>query len=142
MALSNLGGEYLQIGKFDEALESLQRGLALDPDSDLAAVNTSLALRFQEKNEQALPFARKAVQLNPAQDTDWLELADCLSSLRTHQSEAKDAYLQAAKVAERQLLTDPTDGPSWMLLALYKVKSGSPQNAPLLMEKAESLGSS
>jgi tetratricopeptide (TPR) repeat protein len=140
MALSNLGGEYLQIGKFDEALESLKRGLALNPDSDLAAVNTSVTLRCQEKNEQALPFARKAVQLNPAQDTDWLELADCLSSLRTHQGEAKDAYLQASKVAERHLLTDPTDGPSWMLLALYKVKSGSPQNAPLLMEKAESLG--
>ena len=140
MALSNLGGEYLQIGKFDEALESLKRGLALDPDSDLATANTSLALRLQEKNEQALPFARKAVQLNPAQDADWLELADCLSSLRTHQGEAKDAYLQAAKVAERHLLADPTDAPSWMLLALYKVKSGSPQHAPLLMERAESLG--
>jgi eukaryotic-like serine/threonine-protein kinase len=140
MALSNLGGEYLQIGKFDEALESLKRGLALNPDSDLATANTSLTLRLQEKNEQALPFARKAVQLNPAQDTDWLELADCLSSLRTHQGEAKDAYLRAAKIAERHLLTDPTDAPSWMLLALYKVKSGSPQNAPLLMERAGSLG--
>jgi serine/threonine protein kinase/tetratricopeptide (TPR) repeat protein len=140
MALSNLGGEYLQIGKFDEALESLKRGWALNPDSDLAAVNTSLTLRLLGRNEQALPFARKAVQLNPAQDTDWLELGDCLSSLRTHQGEAKDAYLQAAKVTERHLLTDPTDGPSWMLLALYKVKSGSPQNAPLLIEKAESLG--
>jgi eukaryotic-like serine/threonine-protein kinase len=140
MALSNLGGEYLQIGKFDEALESLKRGLALNPDSDLATANTSITLRLQEKNEQALPFARRAVQLNPAQDTDWLELADCLSSLRTHQGEAKDAYLQAAKIAERHLLTDPTDAPSWMLLALYKVKSGTPQNAPLLMERAESLG--
>ena len=140
MALSNLGGEYLQIGEFAEGFGDLKRSLALDPDSDLAAANTSLALRYQEKYEQALPFARKAVQLNPALDTNWLELADCLSSLRNHQGEAKDAYLRAAKEAERHLLTDPTDGPSWMLLALYKVKSGSPQNAPLLMERAESLG--
>jgi eukaryotic-like serine/threonine-protein kinase len=35
---------------------------------------------------------------------------------------------------------DETDGPSWMLLALYKVKTGSPQDVPSLMEKAESLG--
>jgi tetratricopeptide (TPR) repeat protein len=140
MALSNLGAEYLQVGAFDEALESMKRSLALDPDSDFAAANTSLALRYQEKHEQALPFARKAVQLNPALDTNWLELADCLSSLPNHLGEAKDAYLRAAKEAERHLLTDPTDAPSWMLLALYKVKSGSPQNAPLLIERAESLG--
>jgi serine/threonine protein kinase/tetratricopeptide (TPR) repeat protein len=140
MALSNLGAEYLQIGDFSEALESLKRGLTLDPDSDFAAANTSLALRYQEKYEQALPFARKAVELNPALDTNWLELADCLSSLRNRQGEAKDAYLRAAKEAERHLLTDSGDAPSWMLLALYKVKSGSAQNAPLLMERAESLG--
>jgi tetratricopeptide (TPR) repeat protein len=140
MALSNLGGEYLQIGDFAEGLENIKRSMALDPDSDLAAVNTSLALRYQEMNEQALPFARKAVQLNPALDTNWLELADCLSSLRNHGREAKDAYARAAKEAERHLLTDPTDAPSWMLLALYKVKLGSPQNAPLLIERAESLG--
>jgi eukaryotic-like serine/threonine-protein kinase len=140
MALSNLGAEYLQIGDFAEALGSLKRGLALDPDSDFAAANTSLALRYQQKYEQALPFARKAVELNPALDTNWLELADCLSSLRNHQGEAKDAYLRAAKEAERHLSSDPADAPSWMLLALYKVKSGSAQKAPLLMERAESLG--
>jgi serine/threonine protein kinase/tetratricopeptide (TPR) repeat protein len=140
MALSNLGGEYLQIGDFAEGLENIKRSMALDPDSDLAAANTSLALRYQERNEQALPFARRAVQLNPALDTNWLELADCLSSLRNHGREAKDAYARAAKEAERHLLTDPTDAPSWMLLALYKVKLGSPQNAPLLIMRAESLG--
>jgi eukaryotic-like serine/threonine-protein kinase len=140
LALINLGGEYLQIGEFAEGLESLKRSLALDPDSGFALADTSLALRYQEKQEQALPFARKAVQVNPEQDTNWLELGDCLSSSRTHQGEAKDAYLRAAKEAERHLLTDPADGPSWMLLALYKVKSGSLQNGPLLIERAESLG--
>jgi eukaryotic-like serine/threonine-protein kinase len=140
MALANLGGEYLQIGKFTEALESLKQSLVLDPDSDLAATGISLALRYQGKYEKALPFAQKAVELNPALDTNWLELADCHSSFRNHQNEAKDAYSRAAKEAEHHLLTDTTDAPSWMLLALYKVKTGSPQNAPLLMERAESLG--
>jgi tetratricopeptide (TPR) repeat protein len=140
MALSNLGGEYLQIGEFAEALETLQRCLVMDPKSDYAAGYISLAMRYQGKYEAALPFARKAVELNPALDTNWLELADCYASLGNHQSAAKDAYSRASKEAERHLSTDATDGPSWMLLALYKVKSGSPQIAPSLIEKAESLG--
>jgi serine/threonine protein kinase/Tfp pilus assembly protein PilF len=140
MSLSNLSVEYLQIGEFTEGLETAKQSLALDPESSFAAANVSLALRYQEKYEQALPFARKAVQLNPAQDTNWLELADCLSSLRKHRGEARDAYLRAAKEAERHLLTDPSDGASWMLLALYKAMSGTPQEAPLLVERAESLG--
>ena len=140
IAFGNLGGEYLQIGDFAEALENIKRSMDLDPESDFAASNTSLALRYEEKNEQALPYARKAVQLNPALDTNWLELADCLSSLGGHGREAKDAYARAAKEAEQHLLTDPADAPSWMLLALYKLKLGSPQSAPLLIERAESLG--
>jgi eukaryotic-like serine/threonine-protein kinase len=140
IALSNLGAEYLQIGEFSEAAESLKRSLALDPDSDEAAANTSLALRYQGKYDAALTFARKAVELNPAEDTNWLELGECHSSLQNHQKEAKNAYLQAAKKAEAHLLTEPTNGPAWMLLALYKVKSGSPQDAPSLIERAGSLG--
>jgi tetratricopeptide (TPR) repeat protein len=140
LASSNLGVEYLQIGEFVQGTEYLRRSVVLNPASYEAASNLSLALRYQGKYEEALPFARKAVQLNPAIDANWLELADCLSSLRNHHGEAKSAYLQAAKEAERHLLTDPTDAPSWMLLALYKVKSGSPQSAPLLIERAESLG--
>jgi serine/threonine protein kinase/tetratricopeptide (TPR) repeat protein len=140
MTLGNLGAEYLQVGEFEEALRSLNQGFALDPDSDLVAANTSLAFRYQGKYEKALAFARKAVELNPALDSNWLELADCQSSLPNHQGEAKTAYARAAKEADRHLLTDPADAQTWMLLALYKVKSGSPENAPLLIERAESLG--
>ena len=89
MAWSNLGWEYIQIGEFAEGTESLRRGLALDPTSDPAAANLAQALRSQGKYEAALPFARKAVELNPALDTNWLELGDCYSSLRNHQADAK-----------------------------------------------------
>jgi tetratricopeptide (TPR) repeat protein len=138
-AFGNLGGAYLQIGDFAQATEALEKSLALKPN-DLAAVNASLALRYQGKFAKALPFAQQAVQLNPTEDTNWLELGECYSSLRNRESEAKAAYLRAAQEAQKHLRTDATDGPSWMLLALYQVKSGSPQNALALMKKAESLG--
>ena len=138
--LNNLGWECLQIGEFAEGTETLKKSLALDPDSDSATSSLSLAMRYQGKYAEALPFARKATELNPALDIVWLELGDCYSSLHNHQSEATDAYLRAAKEAERHLLTNASDGADWMLLALYRVKSGSPQDAPSLIAKAESLG--
>jgi eukaryotic-like serine/threonine-protein kinase len=140
VGLSNLGAEYLQIGEFAEGTETLKKSLALDPDSDAAALNLSLAMRYQGKYAEALPFARQATELNPALDVVWLELGDCYSSLHNHQSEATNAYLRAAKEAQRRLLTNATDGQDWMLLALYKVKSGSPLDAPSLIARAESLG--
>lgn len=140
LALTNLGGEYLQIGDFAKATETLKKSLDLQPDSDEAAANTSLALRYQGKYQEALPFALKAVELNPADDTNWLELGECYSSLRNRQSEAKSAYLRAAKEAGRYLRTDAADGPRWMLLALYQVKSGNRQDAASSLERAESLG--
>jgi eukaryotic-like serine/threonine-protein kinase len=140
LALSNLGGEYLMVGEFAEATESFRKSMVLDPDSDEAAANTSLGLRCQGKYEEALLFALKSVELKPAADSNWLELADCYSSLSGRQREAKGAYLRAAEEAERHLRTDPADGPRWMLLALYKIKSGNPQNARSFIKKAESLG--
>jgi serine/threonine protein kinase/tetratricopeptide (TPR) repeat protein len=140
IALSNLGGEYLIVGEFVEGIEALRQSLAQDPNSDAAAAGLSFALRCQGKYPEALPFARKAVELNPALDTNWLELGDLYSCLRNRQSDARNAYLRAAKEAERYLLTDPGDGPSWMLLALYKVKAGRPQDIRPFIERAESLG--
>ena len=138
-AFANLGGAYLEIGDFEQATNSLKKSLALNPSNDLAAVNTSFALRLEGKPAEALLYAQKAVQLNPTEDTNWLELGDCYSSLRNRENEAKAAYLRAAKEAERHLRTDPTDGASLMLLALYQVKSGTPQNALSLIKKAELL---
>jgi eukaryotic-like serine/threonine-protein kinase len=140
LAFANLGGEYLEIGDFQEAAESSKKSMALRPNA-LAAVNTSQALRYQGKSHDALPFALKSVELDPADDTNWLELGDCYTSLGNHPREAKDVYSRAAKEAQLHLDTDPADGPKWMLLALYKVKSGDPQDAFSLVQKAETLGS-
>jgi tetratricopeptide (TPR) repeat protein len=139
MALANLGSESLVLGDFAGATKALQTSLALLP-SDLAAVNVSLSLRYQGKYNEALPFALKAVELNPAIDTNWLELGDCYSSLRNRRSEAKAAYLRAAQEAERQLRANASDGPAWMLLALYLAKAGERQDFLSMVKKAEVLG--
>jgi eukaryotic-like serine/threonine-protein kinase len=138
-AFGNLGSELLQVGNFVDATESLKKSLALKP-SDLGAATTSLALRYQGKYEEALPFAQEAVHLNPNDDANWLELGDCYSSMPNRLTEAKSAYMRAEKEAERHLQTDEADGPSWMLLALYKVKIGDSKEVLSLIHKAELLG--
>ena len=140
MALANLGEEYLQVGQFTEGADCLRRSLTLDPASDLAASGLSLSLRYQGKFEEALTFAQKAVQLNPTDDTNWLELGEVYSSLPNRQSEAKAAYLRAAQENEQHLKVDASYGPDWMLLALYRVKSGDSHDALSLVQKAETLG--
>ena len=137
---SNLAVEYLQTGEYTDAVESLRKSLEVDPRFDQAAQNMSLALRYLGRYREALVYAKRATELNPADDINWLELGQCYSSIPHDESEAKAAYLQAAKVAEKHLTTDKANGPAWMLLAFYRVKSGSPQEALSLVEKADSLG--
>lgn len=141
MAYSNLGTVYMQLGHFPEAVECLKKSLSLKPNA-LAASNISAALRLEGKPIDALPFAQRAVDLDPADDWNWLELGDCYSSLPGRRGAATAAYEKAASAVERHLRTDPSDGAAWMQFALYQVKSGKQQNALSLIEKAESLGAS
>ena len=115
--LSNLGQEYLQIGEFAEATECLKRSLVLNPKFDAAAANTSLALRYQGKYEEALPFALKATELNPTDDQNWLELGDCYSSLRNRRrSEGRlsPGSESPSEISERMF---PTAQPGCCLLS-------------------------
>jgi tetratricopeptide (TPR) repeat protein len=139
LALNNIGAISMQIGDYAEAIENFKKSLALAP-SDLAAANLAVVFRSQGKYREAVQFAKRAAELNPGDDGNWLEVGDSYSAWHGHQTEARDAYLRAAKEAERHLQTDPTAGPAWMLLALYRVKVGAPETALSLVAKAEKLG--
>lgn len=139
LAFNNVGSIYLQTGHYAEAIDNFTKSLQLKPNA-LAASNISAALRSEGRSADALTFALKAVELDSADDNNWLELADCYASLPGQQRAAKEAYRMAETTAERHLQMDPSDGASWMQLALYKVKSGSPQTSLSLVKKAELLG--
>jgi eukaryotic-like serine/threonine-protein kinase len=136
LALTNAGALYLLLGKFDEARDALNKSLALEP-SDGAFTSLAAVLRSEGKYQEAVQSALKATDLNPTYPQNWLEVGDCYSLWRGHSSEAKTAYLRAAHEQEERLRTDATDGPGWMQLALYRVKSGSPNAAAALVKKAE-----
>jgi serine/threonine-protein kinase len=136
IAFSNVGSVYLEQGKLDEATSNLARSLSFE-QTDSAASTMAEALRAGGKYVQAVDFAKKAVDLGPEEGDNWLELGDCYSFLPGHQNDAKNAYRKSASLQEQELQTDPASGPDWMILALARIKSGYPQTAPDLIEKAE-----
>jgi Tfp pilus assembly protein PilF len=141
LAMNNIGELFLKLGQLKEARESLRRSLALK-FSGLAAANMAQELRAEGKYAEALLFALKAVDVDPADDQYWLELGDCYSSLPGYRPQARKAYSRAAAEIEHHLQMDESDGPSWMLLALYQAKTGKLEAARATTRKAESLGAS
>ncbi len=140
IALTNIGSVCLQQGRVPEAIVKLQQSLALRPNA-LASSSLSAALRSQGKLLPALGVARKATELDPGDSTTWLELGDCSSLIRGHDAEAKRAYRQAASVQREELNSDVTDGPGWILLALYEAKTGAKEDARAHLRIADSLPS-
>jgi eukaryotic-like serine/threonine-protein kinase len=135
--LNNLASMYLQQGKIAEAKDAAKRSLDLN-FGDSAATTMAASLRCEGNPEDAIPFSLKAVDLNPAEAGNWLELGDCYSLIRgRHVVEALKAYSRAAEAQEDELKDDPKNGPGWMLLALCRTKAGAPQTALELIAKAE-----
>ena len=127
---------YLQQGRIVEAKVALKRSLDLNAN-DSAETTMAAALRCEGKPAEAIPHSLKAVELNPGDAGNWLELGDCYSLAHGHRDEALKAYTQAAKAQEEEIKDDPKNGPGWMLLALCRIKAGSPQTALDLIAKAE-----
>jgi serine/threonine protein kinase/Tfp pilus assembly protein PilF len=138
LAFNNIGSIYLQQGKLDEAIENLKTSFDLETN-DAAAKSLASALRLRRKYAEAIEYAQQAVKLNPSEPGHWLELGDCYSAAQKFHLEAIAAYKRAAEVQEEQLRTQPKNGPAWMLMALCRVKAGTPANAFALITKAESL---
>ena len=136
LPLNNIGDIYLRQGRLAEAEDAAAKSSALRPN-DLAAITMAAALRSEGKYSEAIRSAQKAVDLNPAQSAGWLELGDCYSLVRGRHAEAQKAYAQGGATQEEQLRSNQIDGPGWMLLALFRIKSGVPETAPTAMKTAE-----
>ena len=137
LAFNNLGALYLKLGNFVEAEEKFRRSLKLKPN-DLAYSNLAEAFRAQGKYADAVRCNREAVKLNPSDDQNWLGLGDSYEALRGQEKQARETYRRAASETERRLRTDPTDGSSWIRLALYRVKDRSSHEVLPLIRKADS----
>jgi eukaryotic-like serine/threonine-protein kinase len=138
LAFNNIAAIDLQLGRPGEAIDKLKKSLALKPTA-LAAATMAAALRSEGQISDALPFAQKSVDLDSGDSTNWLELGDCYSLLKSHGGDAKKAYAKGAQVQREEMETDSTNGPGWILLALCRAKSGMPEGCLSMIDKADSM---
>jgi len=93
-----LGGAYLQLKRYKDALPLLQKAVAANPNPDeswLQALYAAYANTGHEK--EAIPVLEKLVRRNPGQREYWLQLAFLL-----HKSGSKERALAVLELASRQ----------------------------------------
>jgi eukaryotic-like serine/threonine-protein kinase len=136
LVFANIGAVYLQLGKIDEAIQNCKSSFSFQP-TDTAAQGLAAAFRVRRQYSDAISYAQTAVKLNPADSTNWLELGDSYSATGKFNAEAIAAYKGALKAEDDELQTQQKNALGWMLLALYRAKTGDTASA-YAMNKAES----
>jgi tetratricopeptide (TPR) repeat protein len=138
MAYENIGLTYSAMGNLDEAMKAIQKSISLAP-MDAAYQAKADLLRYRGQYAEALQASIEATRIDPEESTNWLAVGDSYASLHHRKQEALAAYKKAADAQIAELEVNPDDGPGWMLLALYRAKTGDRITSPTLIKKAESL---
>jgi len=60
-----LGLLYTMTERYEDGISEARKGVALEPNSDLALNYLGLTLRFGGKSEEAIPVIKKAIRVNP-----------------------------------------------------------------------------
>ena len=137
---SNVGIMDLALGNFAEAVERLRMSLSLRRTA-LALSAMSAAFRGQHDPAAGLPFAREGTNVEAPNSSAWLELGDCESMLPEHESQARKAYAEGARVQIVDLQTNDKDGQGWILLSLCEAKTGAHEAARAHLRRGESMPS-
>ncbi len=67
-----LGFLYTMIGQHEKGVGEAEKGVSLEPNSDLAQNYLGLTLRYGGRSEEAIPVIKKAIRLNPIAQSGYL----------------------------------------------------------------------
>jgi adenylate cyclase len=109
-AHTSLGIYSLYAREYDTALTEGKRGLELEPNLPDVVMSYGTILTFLGKPEEAIPFLKEALRINPKPPTAYLRL---LAIAYRDSGQYEDAIVQAKKATEQE----PNDLISWACLA-------------------------
>jgi serine/threonine-protein kinase len=119
---SDLGGVYVDMHRFPEAIRALRRSLELGASRG-AVMNLGVQLANQGQDAGALEFYEQALAIGPPTYVLFLNLGD--SYRRTRQeAKASRAYEQGRELADRALSTDPSSGYTRAFFAYFSARLG------------------
>jgi serine/threonine-protein kinase len=112
------GAVQRRLGRWDQALGTLERALELDPYNGSVASNLAQFLTVLRRFDEAEPYARLAVSLNPTVEVEWWHLA-YVHMLRGDWERAGTVVDSAGPL----LVNEDVDGGGWW--AGWQVLSGN-----------------
>ncbi len=86
------GAIYLRQGRYDQAIASGKKSVALGPNQSFPHLLLGMYLSHTGKYKEALPLVRKAMRLNPYYPSVYLELLGSIYYLLGDHEEAVEAF--------------------------------------------------
>ncbi len=132
---TNLGAVYLYQGKLQQAEETLQKSLAIEPNYR-AYSNLGTLYFSQSRYSDAVQMFEKALQLNDRDARLWRFLGDAYYWTPGEREKATAAYAHAIELLTAQRKINPQDPKLMMELALCDAMTGKTAEAMDLIRRA------
>ena len=123
-----LGVAYYKLGKLDEALQVLDKILAVDPNHFLALNNKARILLDRSQHKEALALYRQILNQDPKHIRTWIKAAQVMLSLQKY--DKADGCIQEA------LAVSPNDGELWRERAIIARNAQNLEKASEYIEKS------
>ncbi|MCG2778215.1 MAG: tetratricopeptide repeat protein [Desulfobacterales bacterium] len=107
---STLGYAYVLARLYDKAIAAAERGLALEPSSADVLFHYALILTFADRREEAIPYFREALRLNPMPPNTYLRHLGI--ALRD-----SGQYEEAIALQKKAIQEEPNDILAYLVLA-------------------------
>ena len=132
---TNMGVAYYNLGQLDQAAAMWRHTLEIRPDAT-AYSNLGVVAFFRGHYSESIHLFEKAVELEPQTYLMWGNLADAYRWNPGDQGRAKTTYARAIALAEKDLEVNPQDSYALGSLGQYQAKSGAPDKARQLINRA------
>lgn len=126
-AFANLGVSLNNAEHYKEAENALRRSLEIRETAD-AINNMGIVLAAQGRDAEAIPYYKKALDLNPHQYLQWMNLGDSHLALG-HARQANEAYRQGMALALAELNENPSSGYAHVFVGYFAARLGDRMRA-------------
>jgi Flp pilus assembly protein TadD/TolB-like protein len=122
-----LGTTLTNLGRFAEAESEFRFALHLRETPPVLHA-LGLALMYQSKDREAIPYFLSALKLSPDRFLSWMELGNCYRRLK-QAADAKRANLRGLELVETEMARNPRDGYARSHLAYLCARLGDRRRA-------------
>ena len=120
---------FAEQGNYNETTEALEKVFELAPqDIDLWINGGVLLSAVLGRNDDALKYYERAIQIDPDNKLAWINKANALVRLN-RTDEATGAYQEALNITKKSLMADPEDSDLWAEKGLLLHNVGNSEEA-------------